>query len=173
MHWTADHSRVGALSVRTLRSMLPSTPCSAALVRPPQRWSSRYRSRPGIVERFACDCSLTRVLVDSDSMVIDVGREKRILTGSRRRALVARDKHCRWPGCDRPASWTNAHHLVHWIHGGTSDLDNQVLLCYRHHWMVHEGGWQVMNAEDGNLIAIPPTYAIDSWTRGPGMSEAG
>ena len=59
-----------------------------------------------IVERLACDCNLTRVLLDSDSMVIDSGREKRIVTGSRRRALVAREKHCRWPGCDRPAAWT-------------------------------------------------------------------
>ena len=126
-----------------------------------------------IVERLACDCNLTRVLLNSDSMVIDVGREKRIITGSRRRALVARDKHCRWPGCDRPAAWTNAHHLVHWIHGGTSDLDNQVLLCYRHHWMVHEGGWRLVKGEGGSLIAIPPAYAIDSWTRGPGLRDAG
>ena len=119
------------------------------------------------VERFACDCNLTRVLLNSDSMVIDVGRSKRVVTGSRRRALVARDKHCRWPGCDRPASWSTAHHLVHWIHGGSSDLDNQVLLCYRHHWLVHEGNWQLVKQEDGSLRTIPPPYAIEPWARGP------
>jgi Domain of unknown function (DUF222)/HNH endonuclease len=108
------------------------------------------------VERLACDCSLTRVILDSDSMVIDVGRSKRIVNGSRMRALHARDKGCRWPGCDRPASWTNAHHLVHWARGGTSDLGNLVLLCHRHHWMVHEGGWQLVKNEDGRLLAIPP-----------------
>jgi hypothetical protein len=119
------------------------------------------------VERFACDCNLTRVLLNSDSMVIDIGRSKRVITGSRRRALVARDKHCRWPGCDRPASWSTAHHLVHWIHGGSSDLDNQVLLCYRHHWLVHEGRWQLIKQEDGSLRSIPPPYAIQPWARGP------
>jgi Domain of unknown function (DUF222)/HNH endonuclease len=108
------------------------------------------------VERLGCDCSLTRVILDSDSMVIDVGRSKRIVNGSRARALRARDKGCRWPGCTRPASWTNAHHLVHWARGGTTDLDNLVLLCHRHHWMVHEGGWQLVKNEDGKLLAIPP-----------------
>jgi Domain of unknown function (DUF222) len=64
------------------------------------------------VERLACDCSLTRVILDSDSMVIDVGRSKRIVNGSQQRALRARDKGCRWPGCDRAASWTNAHQSI-------------------------------------------------------------
>jgi hypothetical protein len=109
------------------------------------------------VERLACDCSLTRVILDSDSMVIDVGRTKRVVNGSRARALRARDKGCRFPGCDRPASWTNAHHLVHWARGGTTDLDNLVLLCHRHHWLVHEGGWQLVKRDDGGLLAIPPT----------------
>src|ERR1700730_5393920 len=96
------------------------------------------------VERLACDCSLTRILLEGDSMVIDVGRANRLTKGPRRKALNVRDRHCTWPGCERPATWTSAHHLVHWIHGGTNDLDNLVLLCYRHHWMVHEGGWQLV-----------------------------
>jgi hypothetical protein len=110
-----------------------------------------------IVERLACDCSVTRVLLDSESAVIDVGRAKRVVSGPARRALAARDGTCRWPGCDRPASWTAAHHVVHWIHGGTTDLDNLVLLCHRHHWMVHEGKWQLVRLDDGRMLAIPPT----------------
>jgi hypothetical protein len=110
-----------------------------------------------IVERLACDCSVTRVLLDSESAVIDVGRAKRVVSGPARRALAARDGTCRWPGCDRPASWTAAHHVVHWIHGGTTDLDNLVLLCHRHHWMVHEGKWQLVRSDDGRMLAIPPT----------------
>src|SRR5437763_6771727 len=121
------------------------------------------------VERLACDCSLTRVILDSDSVVIDVGRTKRIVSGSRTRALHARDKGCRWPGCDRTASWTNAHHLVHWARGGTTDLDNLVLLCHRHHWRVHEGGWQLVKKEDGQLLRIPPT--VDFNLRHGGMPE--
>jgi HNH endonuclease len=48
------------------------------------------------------------------------------------------------------------HHLVHWARGGTTDLDNLVLLCHRHHWMVHEGGWQLVKREDGSLLAVAP-----------------
>ena len=119
------------------------------------------------VERLACDCNVTRVLLDADSMVIDVGRDKRLVAGPRRKALNHRDRHCRWPGCDRPASWCQGHHLKHWIVGGSSDLDNLVLLCHRHHWMVHEGRWQIVKQQDG-YTTIPPPYRIDEWARAPG-----
>jgi len=108
------------------------------------------------VERLACDCSITRILLDSDSMVIDVGRAKRVISGPQRKALTVRDRGCVWPGCDRPASWTSGHHLVHWIRGGPTDLPNLVLLCYRHHWMVHEGEWQIVRTDDGQILTIPP-----------------
>ncbi len=119
------------------------------------------------IERLACDCSLTRVLLDSESTVIDVGRSKRVVSEPARRALKARDGSCRWPGCDRPASWTAAHHVVHWIHGGTTDLDNLVLLCHRHHWMVHEGKWQLVRGDDGRMLTIPPTVTFGPPARGP------
>jgi hypothetical protein len=108
------------------------------------------------VERWACDCSVTRVLMQ-DSVVIDVGRAKRVISGPTRRALNARDGHCVWPGCDRPASWSAGHHLVHWIHGGTSDLPNLALLCHRHHRMVHEDNWQIAKTDDGRIMTIAPT----------------
>src|SRR5437870_13391622 len=96
------------------------------------------------VERLACDCSVTRILLGSDSTVIDVGRSKRTVSGPARRALNARDGHCRWPGCDRPANWSAAHHGVHWSHGGSTNLATLILLCHRHHWMVQDGGVQVV-----------------------------
>ncbi len=80
------------------------------------------------VERLACDCTVTRVLLGSDSTVIDVGRARRVISGSQGKALRVRDRGCVWPGCDRPATWTSAHHVVHWIHGGATDLSNLVLL---------------------------------------------
>jgi hypothetical protein len=110
-----------------------------------------------IIERLACDSNITRILLDSESAVIDVGRAKRVVSGPARRALNARDGCCRWPGCDRPPSLSAAHHVVHWVHGGTTDLDNLILLCFRHHWMVHEGKWQLVRADDGRMLAIPPT----------------
>jgi hypothetical protein len=119
------------------------------------------------VERLACDCSVTRILLEGDSMVIDVGRANRLIKGPRRKALNVRDRHCTWPGCERPASWTSAHHLVHWIRGGTNDPLNLTLLCYRHHWMVHEGGWQLVRGEDGGIVTIPPTVTFGPPARGP------
>jgi hypothetical protein len=107
------------------------------------------------VERWACDCSVTRVLMQ-DSVVIDVGRAKRVISGPTKRALYARDGHCVWPGCERPPSWSDAHHLVHWIHGGPTNLDNLALLCHRHHRMVHEDNWQIAKTDDGQIMPIAP-----------------
>jgi hypothetical protein len=118
------------------------------------------------VERLACDCSVTRILLDSDSMVIDVGRARRVISGPQRKALAVRDRGCVWPGCDRPATWTSGHHLVHWIHNGPTDMPNLVLLCYRHHWMVHEGEWQLIRTDDGEILTIPPT-TFGQLARGP------
>jgi hypothetical protein len=112
------------------------------------------------LERLACDCSVTRILLGADSTVIDVGREKRVITPAQRKALNARDKGCRWPGCDRTATWTDGHHLKHWIGGGGGDLSNLVLLCGRHHWMAHEGKWQLVKTDDGKYLAIPPQLDI-------------
>ena len=119
------------------------------------------------IERLACDSSIARVLLDSESVVIDVGRSKRVVSEPGRRALKARDGSCRWPGCDRPASWSAAHHVVHWIRGGTTDLDNLILLCHRHHWMVHEGNWQLVRGDDGRMLTIPPTVTFGPSPRGP------
>src|SRR5881409_1302537 len=80
------------------------------------------------VRRMACDCSVTRVLLSQESVTIDVGRAKRIVSNSLRKVLKIRDGHCRWPDCERPASWCDGHHLVHWIHGGETNLGNLVLL---------------------------------------------
>jgi len=122
------------------------------------------------VERLACDSNVTRVLLGSESQVIDVGRSKRVVSGPVRKALDVRDRHCQWPGCDRPAKWSVAHHVVHWIHGGTTDLDNLVLLCHRHHWLVHEGGWQLVRGDGGEMMAIPPKAPFEASARGPGQS---
>jgi hypothetical protein len=117
------------------------------------------------VERWACDCSVTRVLLQ-DSVVIDVGRAERTIRGPKRRALIARDRHCQWPGCERPASWCDGHHIVFWAHGGGDDLDNLCLLCARHHWKVHEGGWRLIRTDDGRIVLIAPTTTF-GLPRGP------
>lgn len=108
------------------------------------------------VQRIACDSSVTRVLLGANSAVIDAGRAKRVVAGNIRRLLDARDQHCRWPGCERPASWSSAHHVIHWAQGGNTDLANMILLCHHHHWEVHEGGWRLSLSGDGRVLAIPP-----------------
>jgi hypothetical protein len=110
------------------------------------------------VQRLACDANIARVVFGPESVVVDVGRAARVVSGATRRALNARDQHCQWPGCERPASWSAAHHLVHWVQGGATDLSNLILLCHRHHWMAHEGGWKLARSNDGRLLAIPPVY---------------
>jgi hypothetical protein len=124
------------------------------------------------VRRLTCHCSLTRVLVDGDSMVIDVGRSTRVVSAPTRRALRVRDKHCRWPGCERPASWTEPHHIVHWARGGPTDLSNLVSLCNRHHFLVHEGGWQLVLTDARELRTVPPTHSFPYWARGPDAQAA-
>jgi hypothetical protein len=126
------------------------------------------------LERVACDCTISRVML-ADSVVTDVGRATRTISPGTRRALKARDKHCRFPGCDRPASWTTPHHIEFWSRGGPTNLRNLLSLCYYHHRLVHEGGWQVVKA-GGELRFIPPERPplfMPHWrARGPGMSWA-
>ncbi len=111
-----------------------------------------------MVRRIACDCAMTRVLLDARSEPIDVGRCTRTVSAPLRRALVVRDKHCRFPGCDRPADWCDGHHIIHWTDGGETNLANTCLLCRRHHRFVHELGWQLRWGAPGELIAIKPWW---------------
>ena len=105
--------------------------------------------------RLGCDATLARVLFGSRSEVLDVGRARRVPAAATRRALRARDRGCVWPGCERPASGSQAHHLTHWARGGSTDLDNLVTICRAHHWKVHEGGWRLIRSGEG-LVVLPP-----------------
>jgi Domain of unknown function (DUF222)/HNH endonuclease len=122
------------------------------------------------LERVACDATISRVLL-ADSMVIDVGRATRVNSGPRRRALRVRDKGCRFPGCERPVNWSTPHHIVAWSRGGPSDLSNLVLLCYYHHRLVHEGGWQVIKT-GREFRFLPPDRVVMRRARGPGLRWA-
>ncbi|MDN5765347.1 MAG: HNH endonuclease [Humibacillus sp.] len=90
------------------------------------------------VRRLACDAAIIPVVLGSDSQPLDVGRQDRLVTRAMRTALWLRDQGCSFPGCSTPAQWTDAHHVRHWLHGGTTCLGNLALLCRRHHVYVHE-----------------------------------
>ena len=122
------------------------------------------------LERISCDCTMSRVLL-ADSMVIDVGRATRVVSAPTMRALRVRDKGCRFPGCDRQVDWSSPHHIVHWARGGPNNLPNLVLLCYFHHRLVHEGGWQVIKS-GREFRFLPPARVFMRRARGPGMRWA-
>jgi len=106
--------------------------------------------------RIACDASLSILTVDRNDRILDVARASRTAPPSASRAVVVRDRGCRFPSCDRPPEWTDLHHLQHWARGGDHKRNNLVLLCRRHHRLVHEGGWRLEWGSDGDLVAIPP-----------------
>ncbi|MSO37664.1 MAG: HNH endonuclease, partial [Acidimicrobiia bacterium] len=91
--------------------------------------------------RIACDAGISRIITDPDGIPLDVGRSRRTVPPPLRKAVVARDRGCRFQGCDRLPSRCQAHHVIHWSHGGVTSLDNLVLLCSHHHHLLHEGGW--------------------------------
>jgi hypothetical protein len=121
-------------------------------------------------ERIACDCTMSRVLL-ADSMVIDVGRATRTVSPPKMRALRVRDKGCRFPGCDRQVNWSSPHHIIYRSRGGSDKLENLVLLCFFHHRLVHEGGWQVIKA-GREFKFLPPDRFVMRRARGPGVRWA-
>jgi hypothetical protein len=92
---------------------------------------------PTTARRLACDSGIIPVVLGTNGEVLDLGRQARLFTYPQTKALWLRDRGCTYPGCNLPAFWCDAHHLVHWADGGTSDLANGALLCGPHHDLVH------------------------------------
>ena len=111
---------------------------------------------PETARRLACDASLMRVVMDGRSEPLDVGRRTAVVPPAMRRAVIVRDRHCRFPGCDRPHAWCDAHHVVHWADGGATAVDNLLLLCRRHHRKVHERGGFRLEIRDGRATFTRP-----------------
>lgn len=132
-----------------------------------------------LLRRITCDCEVTRIVFGPDGAVLDVGRAQRTLTGPMRRAVIARDQHCVWPGCDQPPARCEVHHAVrHWADGGTTSADNAALLCWHHHdrvdgqhitmhWTGNAGGtrhsgWTLTdrNGHEITLAGRPPLPSV-------------
>ena len=111
----------------------------------------------GLAARLHRAVTLLPAPLGAPTQLLDLGRATRLISPALRRALTVRDGGCVAAGCDRPAPWTDAHHLVHWLEGGATSLDNLVLLCRTHHRVVHEGGWR-LHRDPGSewLILAPP-----------------
>ena len=112
-----------------------------------------------------------RITHTTDGSVLDVGRRTRTIPPALRRALEARDRGCRFPGCG--SRFTDAHHVTHWADGGDTSLGNTVLLCRHHHRLVHEGGWRILWDRDGRPVFVDPrggTHYDGRW-QAPALPE--
>jgi hypothetical protein len=108
---------------------------------------------------LACDSVVQRVLT-AGSRVIDLGRSVRSTPNYLRRAVIVRDRHCRAPGCTRPARWCDVHHVDPWVTGGRTDLDRLVLLCSFHHHQFHKPGWECELGGDGEFTVRAPDRRV-------------
>jgi hypothetical protein len=135
------------------------TPPRSAEPAPPRvRPYARIAGGPGlpdrVVQRLLCASRIRIAVHDARGHVLDVGRSQRLVTDRQYRALLLRQQgHCAHPGCPNTKN-LDAHHILHWLHGGRTDIGNLVLLCERHHVGHHDGKFQIMTLEDGRLLFI-------------------
>jgi hypothetical protein len=127
---------------------------------------------PDLARLLSCDASVTRVVMAGPSEPLDVGRRTPVVSPAMRRAVVVRDRACRFPGCARPQTWCDAHHVVHWADGGPTAVANLLLLCRRHHRLVHERGGFRLELEGDRPVFRRPDGSVlgDLWVseeRGP------
>ncbi len=132
--------------------------------------ADQLRSRTGYAEtsfgqligveqalRMADEASLTLLTCNAPGAVLNERRTKRIATRAQSLALIARDRGCSFPDCDRPPEWTQRHHIRAWVDHGTTDLDNLTLLCGRHHRTFEQQGWRCV-VKDKLPWWIPPAW---------------
>jgi hypothetical protein len=112
------------------------------------------------IARLLCDSVLHRVVMAGRSSILDYGMSTRTIPVNLWNALVVRDEGCRWPGCDRPPAWCQAHHVQWFSAGGTTSIDNLALLCTRHHHRLHQPGWDAKLKPDGALRITDPTGTV-------------
>lgn len=111
---------------------------------------------PEAARQLACDASVMRVVMAGRSEPLDVGRRTPVVSPAMRRAVIVQDRHCRFPGCDRHHTWCDAHHVVHRAGCPTTALPNLVLLCRRHHRMVHQPRGFRLELLDGRPVFTRP-----------------
>jgi hypothetical protein len=123
------------------------------------------------VRRLACDAEIIPGVLGAEGQILDVGRAHRLVTTALFLALVLRDQHCAFPGCQRLPLACDAHHIVHWADGGPTSLDNLVLLCRKHHTITHQTPWQVhLDPLTRRPVWTPPPPGTGpAWMHRPGQ----
>ena len=126
--------------------------------------TARYLDGPTIsrqvLEEYFCDSAFHRVLTTGKSTILDYGMATRVIVAALWTALVARDQHCRFPGCDRPAHWCDGHHVIWFSRHGPTKLENLVLLCRRHHKRLHKPGWEAKLLPDATFEVTDPNGVV-------------
>jgi hypothetical protein len=120
------------------------------------------------IRQIACDANVHRVITDGQSAILDFGRATRTIPPAVFTALALRDVGCRFPGCDRPGEWCEGHHIQHWQDGGATDLSNLVLLCSRHHHVIHDRRWELKLLPSGVVEVTDPRGRC--WSSDPPLS---
>ena len=107
-------------------------------------------------KRHICTAGVIPIAFDTAGQVVNLGRTQRLFTHKQRIGLAARDGGCRFPGCDRPPGWTEAHHINEWDRDhGRIDIADGISLCRHHHMLVHNNGWQVTRT-GAEYFVVPP-----------------
>jgi len=110
-----------------------------------------------VLDQLCCGALFTRFIMAGKSEVLDMGRSTRVATPAQRRALAVRDRHCRFPSCRRQPQWCDAHHIAGWVESlGNTDIDNMILLCRRHHTLMHNSRWTITRTADGEFEFTRP-----------------
>jgi hypothetical protein len=107
------------------------------------------------VKRLCCDGAVVALIEDAEGTVLDVGRRQRTVSTPLKRAVLARDRHCTFPGCHH-TQHLGAQHIQHWADGGDTTLDNLLILCSHHHRLIHEGGFAIPRNGDGAYYFVRP-----------------
>lgn len=137
----------------------------------------------GHLSKLLCDGEFHRVVFGPDGEILDSGRTERLFTPAQTRAVIARDRHCQYPGCSAPPGQGEIHHSIWWYHQGRTSTENAILLCWHHHALVHQRhlsitrhtgpdvdrpGWWIFTDPDGRTVqTVPPPAASASATEPP------
>jgi hypothetical protein len=109
------------------------------------------------LDQMCCDARFTRFIMAGKSQILDMGRSARVATPAQRRALAVRDRHCRFPSCGRKPQWCDAHHIAGWVESlGETNIDNLILLCRRHHTLLHNSRWTIERVASGEFEFTHP-----------------
>lgn len=103
------------------------------------------------LQRLLCDARLQPALHDPDGVTVGVGRATRAVEPWLRRLVEARDRGCRFPGCER-TRWLDVHHILRWALDGPTNLDNLISLCGFHHRLIHNNGWTILGDPNHHLF---------------------